>query len=100
MLGILYTYLSDHFYNSFSLRPLWNAENGMFGALFKSMKPSFTLLAVLTAAATLASALPVKAERVVQAGPTAVSVPDAGSTISLLGLSLLSIAALRRKLGR
>ena len=72
----------------------------MFGALVKPMKSSFTLVLVLTAAATLASAFPVKAERVVQAGPTAVTVPDAGSSLSLLGLALLSIAALRRKLGR
>jgi len=63
------------------------------------MKSSFTLLLVLTAATTFALALPLKAERLVQAGPTVVSVPDAGSTMSLLGLALLGVAALRRKLG-
>ena len=64
------------------------------------MKSSFTLLLVLTVATSVALALPLKAERVAQAGPTVVSVPDAGSTMSLLGLALLSVAALRRKLSR
>jgi VPDSG-CTERM motif len=35
----------------------------------------------------------------VEAGPI-VTVPDGGSTISLLGLALLGVAALRRKLNR
>jgi hypothetical protein len=47
-------------------------------------------------------ALPVKAEHKVQAGPSnlegPVSVPDAGSTLPLLGSALLAVAVLRRKL--
>ena len=64
------------------------------------MKSSFTLLFVVAVATSFALAVPVKGERVVQAGPTVVSVPDAGSTMSLLGLALLGVAALRRKLSR
>ena len=45
---------------------------------------------------------PVKAVRTVDAGPTyvdgPVSVPDGGSTVSLLGFALLGVAVLRRKL--
>jgi hypothetical protein len=59
----------------------------------------FVLLLAIACAA-LSFAQPVKAERKVQAGPTAVSVPDGGSTMSLLGLALLGLAALRRKLSR
>ena len=44
----------------------------------------------------------VKAERKVDAGPTYVrepaSVPDAGSTLPLLGSALLAVVVLRRKL--
>ena len=68
--------------------------------LFIGMKSSFTLLLVLTAATTFSLAQPVKAERIVQAGPTVVAVPDGGSTMSLLGFALLSVAVLRRKLSR
>jgi hypothetical protein len=72
----------------------------MLGALFKNMKSSFTLLLVLTAATIFSLAQPVKASHVVQGGPTYVTVPDGGSTMSLLGFALLGVAALRRKLGR
>jgi hypothetical protein len=72
----------------------------MLGALFKDMKSSFTLLLVLTAATVFSLAQPVKASRVVQGGPTYATVPDGGSTMSLLGFALLGVAALRRKLGR
>jgi VPDSG-CTERM motif len=34
----------------------------------------------------------------VSVNPTAVGVPDGGSTVSLLGFALLGLAALRRKL--
>jgi protein with PEP-CTERM/exosortase system signal len=67
---------------------------------FKDMKSSFTLLLVLTAATIFSLAQPVKAGHVVQGGPTYVTVPDGGSTMSLLGFALLGVAALRRKLGR
>jgi len=63
------------------------------------MKSSLKLLLVLAATAIFLLQ-PCKAGRVVQAGPDVVSVPDAGATISLLGLGLLGVAALRRKLGR
>ena len=68
--------------------------------LFKDMKSSFTLLLVLTAATMFSLAQPAIAGHVVQGGPSYVTVPDGGSTMSLLGLALLSVAALRRKLGR
>lgn len=64
------------------------------------MKSSFTLLLVLTAATAFFVVLPVKAGHVVQGGPTFVSVPDGGSTVSLLGFALLGVAALRPKLSR
>jgi VPDSG-CTERM motif len=75
-------------------------ETGMLAALSKDMKSSFTLLLVLTAATIFSLAQPVKASHVVQGGPTWVTVPDGGSTMSLLGFALLGVAALRRKLGR
>ena len=75
-------------------------EAGMLGALSKDMKSSFTLLLVLTAATAFFVVQPVKANHVVQGGPAYVTVPDAGSTMSLLGFALLGVAALRRKLGR
>jgi protein with PEP-CTERM/exosortase system signal len=75
-------------------------ETGMLGALFKNMKSSFTLLLVLTAATAFFVVQPAKASHVVQGGPTYETVPDGGSTMSLLGFALLGVAALRRKLGR
>ena len=66
----------------------------------RDMKSSFTLLLVLTAATAFFVVQPVKASHVVQGGPTYVTVPDGGSTMSLLGFALLGVAALRRKLGR
>ena len=64
------------------------------------MKTSSKLLLVLAAATAFFLAQPVNANRTVEAGPNVVSVPvpDGGSTISLLGCALLSVAALRRKL--
>ena len=64
------------------------------------MKSSLRLLLILAAATAFFVVQPVKANHVVQAGPTFVTVPDGGSTISLLGLALLGVAALRRKLSR
>jgi protein with PEP-CTERM/exosortase system signal len=55
---------------------------------------------MLAAVAAFSLAQPVRADRTGQAGPTTVSVPDTGSTISLLGFALLGVAALRRKLSR
>ena len=63
------------------------------------MKSSLKLLLILTAAAAFSFVQPIKAERIVQGGPTH-SVPDGGSTISLLVLALLGMAALGRKLSR
>jgi hypothetical protein len=62
------------------------------------MKTSSKLLLVLAAATAFFLVQPVNAERKVDAGPTVVTVPDGGSTISLLGFALLGVAALRRKL--
>jgi len=62
------------------------------------MKAFLKLLLALAAVTAFTLAQPVEASRTVQAGPTVESVPDGGLTISLLGLALLSVAALRRKL--
>jgi len=63
-------------------------------------KISFNLLLVVTAVTAFSFVQPVKAERNAQAGPTVVAVPDSGSTVSLLGLALLGLASVRRKLSR
>jgi hypothetical protein len=63
---------------------------------------SSKLFLALTIVTAFSFAQPVKAERKVDAGPSyvdgPVSVPDAGSTLPLLGSALLAVAALRRKL--
>ena len=66
--------------------------------LSSCMKSSPKLLLILAAVAAFSLVQPVKADRTVQAGPSVVSVPDGGSTMSLLGFALLGVAALRRKL--
>jgi hypothetical protein len=63
------------------------------------MKSSFKLLLAFAVATAFFLIQPVKADRVGQAGPSVVNVPDSGSTASLLGCALLGLAALRRKLG-
>ena len=63
------------------------------------MKTSFKLLLILAAVAAFTLVQPVEASQTVQAGPTVESVPDGGTTVSLLGCALLGLAALRRKLG-
>jgi protein with PEP-CTERM/exosortase system signal len=70
--------------------------------LFSScMKSLPKLVLILAAAAAFALIQPVKADRVGQGGPTLVeSVPDGGSTMSLLGLALLGFVCLRQKLSR
>jgi hypothetical protein len=70
----------------------------MLDAALSRMKSSLKLLLFLAAATAVFLVQPVKADHFVQAGPTAVSVPDGGSTASLLGFALLGLAALRRKL--
>jgi hypothetical protein len=78
-----------------------SGETGILGADLKLyMKSSSKLLLVLAAATAFFIIQPVKAGHVVQGGPTYVTVPDGGSTMSLLGFALLGVAALRRKLGR
>jgi hypothetical protein len=72
--------------------------------LLSCMRTSLKLLLILAAAAAFSLVQPVKADRIVQAGPTQVDgtvhcVPDGGSTMSLLAFALLGAAALRRKLG-
>ena len=62
---------------------------------------SCKLLLALAMIMAFSFALPAKAERKVQAGPTfgePVSVPDAGSTLPLLGFASFGLVALRRKL--
>jgi VPDSG-CTERM motif len=76
------------------------SETGTLGALLWRMKSSLKLLLILGAATAFFVVQPVKAGHVVQGGPTRVSVPDGGSTMSLLGFALLGVAALRRKLSR
>jgi hypothetical protein len=61
------------------------------------MRTISKLLLALAAATAFSLAQPVEAN----IGPSpVVTVPDGGSTISLLGLALLGVAALRRKLNR
>ena len=64
------------------------------------MKTSSKVLVALAAATAFFLAQPVNAGRTAEAGPTVVTVPDGGSTISLLGFALLGVGALRRKLNR
>jgi hypothetical protein len=65
---------------------------------------SSKLLLALAIATAVCFVQPVKAARVAQGGPTytngTVRVPDAGSTLVLLGSALLAVGALRRKLSR
>jgi VPDSG-CTERM motif len=101
MPGITYNLLSGTLYNTLSDRWMQYLRNWhVCCCLLSPMKSSLKLLLVVTAAITFSVAQPAKAERVVQAGPTISSVPDRGSTMSLLGLALLGVAALRRKLSR
>jgi hypothetical protein len=72
----------------------------MLDAALSCMKSSLKLLLFLAAATAVFLVQPVKADQRVEVGPTVVSVPDGGSTISLLGFALLGVAALRRKLNR
>ena len=58
------------------------------------------LLFVVAAVVALSLVQPMEAARITQGGPTIMSVPDGGSTISLLGFALLGVAALQRKLRR
>ncbi len=71
----------------------------MLDAALSRMKSSLKLLLFLAAATAVFLVQPVKASPVVHGGPSVVSVPDGGSTISLLGCALLGLAAFRRKLG-
>ena len=66
---------------------------------------SSKLLLTLAIATAVWFVQPVKAARVAEGGPTyftngVVPVPDAGSTLVLLGSALLAVGALRRKLSR
>ena len=74
--------------------------NGMLDAALSRMRFSLKLLLCLAAATAVFLVQPVKAARYAQGGATStsVSVPDGGSTISLLGCALFGLAALRRKL--
>jgi hypothetical protein len=59
------------------------------------------LLLALGIIVAFSFAQPVKADRRAQGGPSQiVAVPDGGTTISLLGLAFLGVAALRRKMSR
>jgi hypothetical protein len=64
------------------------------------MRSSLKLLLCFAAVTAVFLVQPVKAARYAQAGATSVSVPDGGSTASLLGCALFGLAALRRKLSR
>jgi len=65
---------------------------------------SSKLLLALAIATAVWFVQPIEAARRVQAGPShingTVPVPDAGSTLVLLGSALLAVGALRRKLSR
>ena len=64
------------------------------------MRTLSKLLLALAAVAVFSLAQSVEAKRAPSGLPTTVSVPDGGSTVSLLGFALLGVAALRRKLNR
>ena len=82
-------------------------DNGIIYAAYRGMSSS-KLLVALAIATAFSFVQPVKAKPTVQAGPShingdggvPVSVPDAGSTLPLLGSALLAVAVLRRKLNR
>ena len=65
---------------------------------------SSKLLLALAIATAVWFVQPIEAARTAQGGPShikgAVPVPDAGSTLVLLGSALLAVGALRRKLSR
>ena len=82
------------------------ADNGIIYAAYRGMSSS-KLLVALAIATAFSFVQPVKAKPTVQAGPShiidgngVVPVPDAGSTLPLLGSALLAVAVLRRKLNR
>ena len=101
MSGIPYNLMSAILYNTLSDRRMQYLRNWHACCSFLShMKSSLKLLLVLTAATAFFVVQPVNASQVFQGGPTMVSVPDGGSTMSLLGLALLAVAALRSKLSR
>ena len=56
------------------------------------------LLLAMAAIAVFSLVQPAKADRVAQAGPTIETVPDSGTTISMLCLALVGVAVLGRKL--
>jgi protein with PEP-CTERM/exosortase system signal len=74
----------------------------MFYAAKSGMKAFTKILLAVTAVAAFSVVQPVEADRYAQAGASsvngAVPVPDAGSTLPLLGSALLAVAGLRRKL--
>ena len=74
----------------------------MFYAAESGMKAFTKILFAVTAVAAFSVVQPVEAGRNVQGGPSYVNgpvpVPDAGSTLPLLGSALLAVAGLRRKL--
>ena len=79
------------------------ADNGIILCRLSGVASSKLVLALAIATA-FCFAQRVKAEPRVQAGPShingVVPVPDAGSTLPLLGSALVALAALRRKLNR
>jgi protein with PEP-CTERM/exosortase system signal len=76
----------------------------MLYAAKSGMKAFAKILLAVTAVAAFSVVQPVEAGRNVQGGPShvngAVPVPDAGSTLPLLGSALLAVAGLGRKLSR
>jgi len=77
------------------------SQNVAYLVLFNAaMKSSLRFSLLLAATAVLCFLQTATAEHAVQAGPSVMTVPDAGSTASLLGLALLGVAALRSKLRR
>ena len=64
------------------------------------MKAFAKILLALAAARAFSLAQPAEAKSHASGLPSVESVPDGGSTISLLGLALLVVAALRRKMSR
>ena len=79
------------------------ADNGIILCRLSGVTSSKLVLALAIATA-FSFAQPVKAQPRVQVGPShingVVPVPDAGSTLPLLGSAVLAVAALRRKLSR
>ena len=88
----------------FSYECCYSLRLNVYLMLFLSSMTSSLKFLLVLAASAFCLVQPVKAAPSFQGGPSningVVPVPDAGSTLPLLGSALLAVAALRRKLSR